>query len=103
MKGKKAKSQKKFSGEPENLRRAGGGIVRGKESQSVAKKIPDRPEKSRPAGGEIVKGGKSMMTTNTDNAGHDPRDQAVDALSNLLIGISMIARSLATFLQLKKG
>jgi hypothetical protein len=43
-----------------------------------------------------------MKTTNTDNAGLDPRDQAVDALSNLLIGISMIARSLATFLQLKK-
>jgi hypothetical protein len=44
-----------------------------------------------------------MKATSTDNTELDPRDQAVDALSNLLIGISMIARSLATFLQLKKG
>ena len=44
-----------------------------------------------------------MKTTSTDNAGLDPWEQAVDALSDLLIGISMIARSLATFLQLKKG
>ena len=58
MKGKRAKSQKNFSGKPEKARPAGGVIVRGKESQSVAKKIPDRPEKTRPAGGVIVKGGK---------------------------------------------
>ena len=58
VRGKRAKSQKKFSGEPEKSRPAGGGIVRGKESQSVAKKSPDRPEKSWPAGGGIVKGGK---------------------------------------------
>ena len=58
MKGKRAKSQKNFSDKPEKNRSAGGGIVRGKESQSVAKKIPDRPENSWPAGGGIVKGGK---------------------------------------------
>jgi hypothetical protein len=44
-----------------------------------------------------------MKATSTDNTGLDPRDQAIEALSDLLIGISMIARSLATFLQLKKG
>ena len=58
MKGKRAKSQKNFPDKPEKTRSAGGVIVKGKESQSVAKKIPDRPEKSRPAGGVIVKGGK---------------------------------------------
>ena len=44
-----------------------------------------------------------MKATSTDNTGLDPRDQAIEALSDLLIGISMIARSLATFLQLKRG
>lgn len=44
-----------------------------------------------------------MKATSTDNTGLDPRDQATEALSDLLNGISMIARSLATFLQLKKG
>lgn len=44
-----------------------------------------------------------MKATSTDNAGPDPRDQALDALYDLLIGISMITKSLATFLQLKKG
>lgn len=44
-----------------------------------------------------------MKATSTDNTGLDPRDQAIEALSDLLIGISMIARSLSTFLQLKKG
>lgn len=44
-----------------------------------------------------------MKATSTDNAGLDPRDQAVDAISDLLIGISMIVRSLAKLLQIKKG
>ena len=58
MKGKRAKSQKIFSDDPEKIRPAGGGIVKGQEANRLQKKFPDMPEKSRPAGGGIVKGGK---------------------------------------------